>query len=110
MRRMRMTIRYGKAAAAGMLLAVCLPGVASAADKAAKRAEKQAERQAAKEAAQESNKQARAAQQALNAPRVLRLEQMSPEEREAALAKLPPDWKLAPSTCHFASTRKAVPR
>jgi len=76
-----------------MLLAVCLPGVVSAADKEAKKAERQAERQAVKEAAQETNKQARAARQALNAPRVLRLEQMSPEQRKAALAKLPPDQR-----------------
>jgi hypothetical protein len=62
-----------------MLLAVCLPGVVSAADK---KAERQAERQAAKEA-----------RQALNQTRVLRLEQMSPEERDAALAKLPPEQR-----------------
>jgi hypothetical protein len=86
--------RYGKAALAVWLLAVCLPGVASAADHAAdqatKRAEKQAQRQAARAQAREANRQANAAQQALRAPVLMRFLQMSPGEREAALSKLPP--------------------
>lgn len=87
--------RFGKAAAAGWLLAVCLPGVVSAADKgtnqaANQQAERQAERQAARAEAREANQQANAAQQALNAPVLMRFLQMSPHEREAALSRLPP--------------------
>lgn len=48
------------------------------------------QKQAARTQAQAANQQARAARQALNAPRLMRLAQMSPEERAAALAKLPP--------------------
>lgn len=87
-----------------LLLAMWLPLCASAGDKPAKnppparvngkvdkQAEKQAQRQAAKAQVQEANQSARAAQQALNAPVLMRLLQMSPDEREAALSRLPPD-------------------
>jgi len=48
------------------------------------------QQQANRTQAQAANQEARAAQQALNAPNVARLAQMSPEERAAALAQLPP--------------------
>src|SRR6185437_2608336 len=91
MARMTTMTRYGKAAALGLLLVVCLPGVVSAADKADDRAEKQAQRQRERAQAREANQQANAAQQALNAPVLMRFLQMSPAEREAALSKLPPE-------------------
>ena len=53
--------------------------------------QKTARQQASRAKAQESNQAARSAAQALNAPMVMKLAQMSPEERAAALAKLPPE-------------------
>jgi len=85
------------------LLAVCVPVALFAADPpppkpkpappppAGKVARPRAAKfQEKKEQVQNANKEARAAQQALNAPVLMKLAQMSPEEREAALAKLPP--------------------
>jgi hypothetical protein len=83
--------RYGKTAVAGWLLAVCLPCALSAADQPPDRAAKRAEKQAARAEAREANRQANAAQQALSAPVLMRFLQMSPEEREAALSRLPPE-------------------
>lgn len=90
---MGMMSRYGKAALAGCLLAVSLPGVLSAADQAAKQASKQATERAAKQAerqARQANQRANASRQALNAPVLMRFLEMSPEERNAALSRLPP--------------------
>jgi hypothetical protein len=82
------------------LMSVWLPLAAIAADKkpkptapakAARPAQQKAAGQvAAKTQAQASNQAAREAQQALNAPFLMHLAQMSPEERDAALARLPP--------------------
>ncbi len=53
--------------------------------------EKAVQQQVARAQAQEANQQARAAQLALSAPKIVQLAHMSPEERNAALAKLPPE-------------------
>lgn len=52
------------------------------------------EQQAARRTqAQAANKEARAAQMSLNAPRLMQLAQMTPEERATALAKLRPEQR-----------------
>lgn len=76
---------------AGIATAAPKPKVAPAPKPAnASPEEKAAQKQAARSQAQETNQQARAAAQALNASPLNRFIQMTPEERAAALAKLPP--------------------
>lgn len=80
-----------------ILFTFWLPLAGIAADQTPKQSAPNAARQAAnKTQAKAANAQARAAQQALNAPKLpggltlQRLAQMTPEERAAALADLPP--------------------